>query len=148
MGRIRRFDGLRALAVLAVIQHHFGIKAVNDVLAPGGPAVQLFFVLSGYLITGILLDAREQADRGAALTTFYIRRALRIFPAYYVALTLAASLNVNVYDAWPWHAAYLSNVRIALDGKWPGPVSHFWSLSVEEQFYLLWPMIVLFARRS
>jgi peptidoglycan/LPS O-acetylase OafA/YrhL len=141
-----QLDGLRALAVAAVAWSHwerpyqFGI--------PFGAGVHLFYVLSGFLITGILLELRGQVDRMAAVRAFYVRRALRIFPAFYVTLALAWLANVPpVRETIGWHLAYLSNVQIFATGEWPGPISHFWSLAVEEQFYLAWPWLIVFAPR-
>lgn len=116
---------------------------------PFGAGVHLFYVLSGFLITGILLDVRALADRVTALKAFYIRRSLRIFPAFYLTLALVwwADLPLVRESFW-WHAGYLSNVFIFLRGEWPGTISHFWSLAVEEQFYLLWPGLIVFARRE
>ncbi len=145
--RILQLDGLRALAVIAVIQQHWGVAAINRAVGPGGFGVNCFFVLSGFLITGILLRARGD-HRGEALVAFYIRRALRIFPAYYLVLALASLVSRSVSDDWAWHALYLSNVKLAIDGRWPGAAAHLWSLSVEEQFYLIWPAVMLFTPRG
>jgi peptidoglycan/LPS O-acetylase OafA/YrhL len=141
-----QLDGLRALAVAAVAWSHwerpyqFGI--------PFGSGVHLFFVLSGFLITGILLEVRAQTDRAAAVRAFYIRRALRIFPAFYLTLALAWWANVPLLrETLGWHATYLSNVRIFVTATWPGSLSHLWSLAVEEQFYLVWPWLIVFAPR-
>lgn len=147
MHRVTKFDGLRAVAVLTVIQQHWGTPAITSAIGPGGWGVQCFFVLSGFLITGILMRAKDVGDCSASLVTFYLRRALRIFPAYYLVLVIAGLITTDVSDAWPWHAAYLSNVKLALDQRWPGSAAHLWSLSVEEQFYLLWPAVVFFTPR-
>ena len=137
-----QLDGLRAVAVVAVAYSHwlpawqFGV--------PFGAGVHLFFVLSGFLITRILLTLRAAPDRGAAIARFYARRVLRLFPAFYLVLGLAWLTEVPlVRDTWAWHATYLSNVRIASEAQWLGHVSHFWSLAVEEQFYLVWPWLVI-----
>ncbi len=137
-----QLDGLRALAVAAVAYSHwlpgwqFGV--------PFGAGVHLFFVLSGFLITRILLGLRQSPARGGAVGRFYLRRALRLFPAFYVVLMLAWAAEVPlVATTWPWHAAYLSNIYTAWQGVWQGHLSHFWSLAVEEQFYLLWPWLIL-----
>jgi peptidoglycan/LPS O-acetylase OafA/YrhL len=139
-----QLDGLRAAAVLAVAWSHwerpyqFGI--------PFGSGVHLFYVLSGFLITGILMNIRAHLDRSRAVKAFYLRRALRIFPAFYLTLLLAwlAGLPLVRESVW-WHAAYLSNVYTVVLGEWPGLISHFWSLAVEEQFYLVWPWLIVFA---
>ena len=113
---------------------------------PWGAGVHLFFVLSGYLITRILLDLRSVPDRVPAIGRFYLRRGLRLFPAFFLVLGLAVWADVPLArDTWPWHAGYLSNLFIAREGQWQGHLSHFWSLAVEEQFYLLWPWLVLIA---
>jgi peptidoglycan/LPS O-acetylase OafA/YrhL len=142
-----QLDGLRAVAVAAVVWSHwerpyqFGI--------PFGAGVHLFYVLSGFLITGILMRVREEADRVGALQSFYIRRALRIFPAFYLTLAVAWWADVPlVRDSMAWHVAYLSNVFTFAAGEWPGSISHFWSLAVEEQFYLVWPWLLVFAPRA
>lgn len=141
-----QLDGLRTVAVAAVAWSHwlpgyqFGL--------PLGAGVHLFFVLSGYLITRILLGLREAPQRGRAVGRFFLRRALRLFPAFYVVLALAWFADVPlVAETWPWHASYLSNVYIAGVGRWQGHLSHFWSLAVEQQFYLVWPWLVVWAPR-
>jgi peptidoglycan/LPS O-acetylase OafA/YrhL len=142
-----QLDGLRAVAVAAVAWSHwerpyqFGI--------PFGAGVHLFYVLSGFLITTILLRVRAEADRTGALQAFYIRRALRIFPAFYLTLALAGWADIPlVRESMAWHVAYLSNVFTFVRGEWPGSISHFWSLAVEEQFYLVWPWLIVFAPRA
>jgi peptidoglycan/LPS O-acetylase OafA/YrhL len=111
--------------------------------------VLLFFVLSGYLITGILLQCRALVQSGVestgyTLRQFYIRRFLRIFPIYYTILVTGWMLHDNVIrDSIWWHFSYTSNIYLALRGDWHTPISHLWSLSVEEQFYLIWPVLIL-----
>lgn len=145
-----QLDGLRAVAVFLVLCTHLlpsqpWVRRVG----PGGLGVVLFFVLSGFLITGILLRLRDAVAEGRvpfgrALSRFYIRRALRIFPLYYAVLGVAALADIPpVRATWPWHALYLSNFYFALRGSWNGVVTPLWSLSIEEQFYLLWPLVVL-----
>ncbi len=141
-------DGLRAVSVAAVAWSHW-LPAWQFGL-PFGAGVHLFFVLSGFLITRILLGLRAAPDRPSAVGRFYLRRALRLFPAFYVVLAAAWAADVPLAaTTWPWHAAYLSNAYIAWQGVWQGHFSHFWSLAVEEQFYLLWPWAVVWlpARR-
>jgi peptidoglycan/LPS O-acetylase OafA/YrhL len=162
-GHILALDGLRGIAILLVVFSHFvsnlqltanGIAYVPIALAHAGWAgVDLFFVLSGFLITGILVDARGSPYYFKA---FYARRALRILPAYYgfllVIFVVMPLLNVNVgsnsmlarqHQGWYW--LHLTNVMMALGeipGKGPYPQTLFWSLAVEEQFYFLWPAVV------
>lgn len=153
---MKRLDiqGLRALAVLTVVADHAGLGA----FAGGYVGVDVFFVVSGFLITGLLV--RETEVRGRVrLLDFYARRARRILPAATVVLvaTLAFSalflgyLRVQRVAAdVGWSAAFLANVRFAdlgtdyfAEGLPPSPVQHYWSLAVEEQFYLVWPVLLL-----
>lgn len=137
-----QLDGLRAVAVAAVAWSHWLPQWQFGV--PFGAGVHLFFVLSGFLITRILLGLRAAPDRGAAIGRFYLRRVLRLCPAFFLVLGLAVWTDVPLARAtWPWHAAYLSNVYIAGVGQWQGHLSHFWSLAVEEQFYLVWPWLIV-----
>ncbi len=139
-----QLDGLRAVAVACVLAFHF-IPGVDRYAPLGSMGVRLFFVISGFLITGILLTWRGR-PLAAALRTFYLRRALRIFPVFYFALAAAAAINIGpVRDTFAWHLTYLSNVYFYLRGDWHGSVSHLWSLAVEEQFYLVWPWLILCA---
>ncbi len=116
--------------------------------------MQLFFVLSGFLITSLLLKDRGNSlpylkDRSGALRRFYRRRFLRIFPVYYCALFVAyLAGNSEVRQDFFWHAMYGSNFLIALRGDWGVSTSHFWTLAVEQQFYLFWPLCILFVRRA
>lgn len=150
-----QLDGLRAFAVGLVLLYHFWRPARQSVHF-GGIGVRIFFVLSGFLITGILLHSRRQADAeawstGGALRRFYLRRILRIFPLFYLGLAIAWIGRISdAREGIGWHAAYLSNVYFFLEnaahpGRWGGSVAHLWSLAVEEQFYILWPWVILFA---
>ena len=148
-----QLDSLRAFAVSGVLLHHF--LPVSIKVAPfGAMGVKLFFVLSGFLITGILLKCKQIIETTGqspwfTIRRFYIRRFLRIFPLFYFVLIAAAILNVHpTRETFFWHASYLSNVYIAATGDWPGPLSPFWTLAVEEQFYLIWPCVILFVPRK
>ncbi len=143
-----QMDGLRTLAVLGVLIAHFW----DYRLPTGHLGVRLFFVISGFLITGILLQERlggEAATRRGLIKAFYIRRALRIFPAYYTMLFLALMLGVEgVRETLFWHLTYTSNLFYAMQADWePWTTVHLWTLSVEEQFYLVWPAVLLFLQR-
>jgi peptidoglycan/LPS O-acetylase OafA/YrhL len=150
-----QLDGLRGLAVIAVVAHHYAEHFWHS--SGGGPvalaAVRLFFVLSGFLITGILLRSKEEIDRGrqtmaGALRIFYLRRALRIFPLYYLTIAIGVAANLPpAREILPWLCAYLVNVRVERTGEWVEVFSHFWTLSVEEQFYLFWPLLIFCVRR-
>jgi peptidoglycan/LPS O-acetylase OafA/YrhL len=163
-------DGVRGLAILAVMLCHFtwyasppdlvGRLAI-ETLRGGRYGVDLFFVLSGYLITGILYDAKR--DRHY-FRNFYGRRVLRIFPLYYAVLTLIFIVGpllirwdrpgeAAIVRAQGWLWLYATNLKNAFAGPeffqqgrlWVG---HFWSLAIEEQFYLIWPVIILVLSRA
>ncbi len=157
-----RLDGIRGIAILAVLLFHgfytmaSGMSAAGaaspfwDLLSGGWLGVDLFFVLSGFLITGILIRSRQ---RGHYFQRFYISRAFRIFPAYFAVLGFVmfvypafnARLAHSDFNSWwPSLLLFVTNWVIAFSGAgplWPG-LDHVWSLHVEEQFYLLWPLLV------
>jgi peptidoglycan/LPS O-acetylase OafA/YrhL len=145
-----QFDGLRALAIASVAFSHWVPDNLQFGL-PWGTGVQLFFVLSGFLITGILLDNKTDENHpqlGMLFVTwrrFYIRRCLRIFPLFYLVLVLALVFDLKpIRDTWPWHFSYLSNVYyFRMGDAGSDHFGHSWSLAVEEQFYLVWPFLVL-----
>ncbi|OYV05414.1 MAG: hypothetical protein CFE26_11725 [Verrucomicrobiales bacterium VVV1] len=152
-------DGLRGLAIVLVMWSHFvtvgGLVDDSNVgfrlLRGGFVGVDLFFVLSGFLITGILLDAPKTTGR--YFRVFYLRRAVRIFPLYYAILIGVFLTRPAGPDSSAWYWLFASNLGATLKGDWlvsPEGVSlsHFWSLAVEEQFYLVWPLIVHFACRK
>ena len=141
-------DALRAVAILVVLADHlFPLPDWPVNLAPLG--VKLFFVLSGYLITGILLENRAGAEAsgvspGHVLRQFYVRRFLRIFPIYYLAIGVCLVFDLGrSRELWPWLVTYTTNLFMGRTGEWPVPMSHGWSLAVEEQFYIFWPLLVL-----
>jgi peptidoglycan/LPS O-acetylase OafA/YrhL len=143
-------DGVRGLAILLVLLFHY-----NYTLAVGWVGVQLFFVLSGFLITSILLKEKEY-PLGHYLKRFYWRRSLRIFPLYYSYLILAtlifivAHLPIEFPTYIPFLASYTFNFfpLFKLYSYKDYFFMHFWSLSVEEQFYLMWPMVVFFCGKN
>lgn len=147
MKHMPQIDGLRAIAVLAVLAHHF----LPYYATLGSMGVQLFFVISGFLITGILLDTRDNVDTGRvglkeAFVRFYYRRTLRIFPLFYLALVIGCLLALPGFlEYLPWHALYLSCAPVVHGNG--HAASHFWSLSVEELYYLAWPAVVLLTPR-
>ena len=159
-GHLPVLDGVRGLAIVMVLLFHFVAQttatnpfeeAVNGVLAYGLLGVDLFFVLSGFLITGILYDSRASPSY---FRRFYMRRVLRIFPLYYgvlavvfFVLPLVPALRgseiagLREQQAWAW--LYGVNVYLAIQGGWVlSYIEHFWSLAVEEHFYLFWPLVV------
>ncbi len=152
----RALDGLRGLALLGVVYFHVAY-VLGELPKPlhmdlpfssfGATGVDLFFVLSGFLITNILIRAR---NAGNYFRAFYARRALRLAPLYYLGLTLFFMLPLVRADAphYPfttqiWYWLDLSNLPISLGKGLIAPLSPFWTLAIEEQFYLLWPFIVL-----
>lgn len=159
-------DGLRGIAIILVMLHHFGLYGqmgstifldaqIKRILLSGWIGVDLFFVLSGFLITGILLDSKGGRH---FFRNFYARRFLRIFPLYYgflfgflIVVPLlypVGSKFVTLLEEQAWYWTYLINFKIGFD-SWPDYyiIGHFWSLAVEEQFYLFWPLTVFFLRR-
>ncbi len=146
---MRQLDGLRGLAVLCIMWHHWAPESLRFGL-PWGSAVQCFFVLSGFLITGILLKAKQDEiltmrSRKTVVVHFYCRRMLRLLPLYYIVLTLAVNLGINDLPKHVgWHVFYASNLCYLLTPGWGTPIGHFWTLAVEEQFYVLWPFFVLY----
>lgn len=155
--RIDELDGLRALAVAAVISFHYTIATAwaNAVTGLGWAGVDLFFVLSGFLITSILLGSRGKPKY---FSTFYARRTLRIFPVYYVVLAVYALSAVVLGGRQSWlywllHALYLSSVAEYFHiWMFAAPVFVYaglavlWSLSIEELFYLVWAPVVRWVR--
>lgn len=140
-------DGLRALAVAGVLLSHFS-PTLGSAYFFGTVGVRLFMVLSGLLITTILLQARARVAAGAGFGreygSFLLRRGWRLWPAFYACLFVALVFQLDTDRPSPWwHALFLSNFEIAASGYWPGLLSHLWSLAAEQQFYLLWPFVVL-----
>ena len=156
-GHIPALDALRGVAVLAVLLYHFGShtapegtvgRLTSTLLRLGGSGVDLFFVLSGFLITGILYDSK---GRGRYFRDFYVRRSLRIFPLYYVVLiggllvlpALGVGVDAGPASDRPWLWVYGTNAVQATRGAYVfGWFDHFWSLAVEEHFYLVWPLVI------
>lgn len=159
---IPALDALRGLAILVVTFYRFRYGPEDDSYAGqllahglhwGSRGVDLFFVLSGFLITGILFDSKTRDPH--FFRNFYARRTLRIFPLYFGSLALFLILMPLcfampiAFDAarenqfWLW--AYCSNIYMSFDGSWCfGALDHFWSLAVEEHFYLVWPFVIFF----
>jgi peptidoglycan/LPS O-acetylase OafA/YrhL len=156
-GYMSQLDGLRFFAVTAVaVTHNWGPQFhLGPVGQPpwGSLGVRLFFVLSGFLITGILIGCRELGERNPErrlffVRQFYIRRFLRIFPIYYLTLVVLVVAGVGTARGWwPWLFSYTTNVHVWNTHTWPHAVGHFWTLAVEEQFYLVWPWLMLFMPR-
>jgi peptidoglycan/LPS O-acetylase OafA/YrhL len=159
MRRVATLDGLRGIAILLVMTIHYFVfepwHLLDRVLVKaagfGWVGVDLFFVLSGFLITGILVDAKTgQSELWPYLQRFLVRRVLRIFPLYFlfvfglaIASWVIASNEFFAVQSWYW--TYTVNFLIADRAVWsaaPLNSGHLWSLAIEEQFYLVWPFIV------
>lgn len=166
-GKILALDGLRGLAVLMVLLSHFLLigfwsdEKIYYRAQAGWLGVDLFFVLSGFLITGILLDSR---DSKTYWSSFYKRRVLRIFPLYFFVVTVTwltvifiekTPERLHGYDSFAWFFTFTPNIAISLktaawgENAWHSHsnifnLNHLWSLAVEEQFYILWPFMVRF----
>jgi peptidoglycan/LPS O-acetylase OafA/YrhL len=157
-------DGFRAIAVLMVYLFHYGgglgspnplARALGYLTQTGWIGVIFFFALSGFLITGILWDSIGQRHW---LRNFFTRRALRIFPLYYFALALTAAAILltgqgsHKLPVLGYYAVFLQNFRRVVFHNFIIPTAlplyHFWSLAVEEQFYLVWPFLLLLCRRK
>ncbi len=137
-GRIDQLDGLRAIAFLLVFVFH-------TLFVPlGFLGVDMFFALSGYLITRNLLALRDEETAGRAMAVFYFRRLIRIVPAYFLALAVMLALGQLPASASPWYFGFASNVHDAFLDRVDGAPLPMWSIAVEEQFYLVWPFVVLF----
>jgi peptidoglycan/LPS O-acetylase OafA/YrhL len=164
-GHIAALDGIRGLAILLVTVYRFAGRGQGqefsdnllwNIASHGTRGVDLFFVLSGFLITGILYDAKGDPHY---FRNFYARRALRIFPLYYAMLVVTLILLPLVstsaalvfapareHQAWLW--LYGTNLLQSSTGTWPfGCLDHFWSLAVEEHFYFVWPLVIYWLPR-
>jgi peptidoglycan/LPS O-acetylase OafA/YrhL len=165
-GHIPALDALRGMAILAVTFYRFRLgpddttiagETLQHLLHLGNRGVDLFFVLSGFLITGILYDAKNVDSH--YFRNFYARRSLRIFPLYFGSLALfllllpAVTNLPSAFDApreqqaWLW--TYCSNILMSIRGTWCfGSLDHFWSLAVEEHFYFFWPLVIYLCTRK
>lgn len=164
--RITALDGVRGLATLIVLVSHFLFQDLYGqewwwgIVQSGWMGVDLFFVLSGFLITGILLHKKGRSDY---FRDFYRRRVLRIFPLYYLAILLSA-LAILLIDQQPhrlndgynsllWYVFFVPNIGMALGNDWAWQtnwvgMAHLWSLAVEEQFYIVWPLVIYLLPRK
>ena len=164
--RFPALDGIRALAVTLVFADHFGggshgggmLRIINVARQRGWVGVDLFFVLSGFLITGILYDTRSDSHY---FRRFFARRSVRIFPVFYLVAAVLLLLTPIFRYQWHWlqltFLIYMGNffgnanfglytITSATHPSATATIGHFWSLCVEEQFYLLWPVAVWFIR--
>jgi peptidoglycan/LPS O-acetylase OafA/YrhL len=146
LGHFKKIDGLRFVAIALVLVEHFG-NFIGRQISAGYYGVDLFFVISGFLISSILLNS--EGDFFTSYRNFLIRRAFRIFPIYYLTLGILVALGIR-----PVKEYALSYLTYTFNYAWVyyeipyNPGSHFWSLCVEEQFYVFWPIIILLLRRN
>jgi peptidoglycan/LPS O-acetylase OafA/YrhL len=150
-------DSIRAIAVvLVLIWHLMPPGSFINSLSLGVLGVTIFFVLSGFLITKILLESKthgqvSKISNTAILKNFYVRRTLRIFPIYYLSILLIvlykSFIDSNLQFDFLSSLTYTSNFYFYNTGHWH-VASHFWTLAVEEQFYLVWPIIILFVDKK
>lgn len=157
LGYLPQLDGLRVLAVgMVMVGHWVQWKWTHPALValPLIHGVTLFFVLSGFLITRILLNEnqiRQQTNKGARsfMVRFYLRRTLRIFPLYYGIIFFLFAINHPMAkELFPWLLTYSTNIYQSIHNVYVGDFNHFWSLGVEEQFYLFWPWLFLIFPKS
>lgn len=146
MNYVKNLDGIRGFAIVLVMFFHY-----DYLIEAGWVGVQLFFVLSGFLITTILMHDRENQPLGHYLKGFYWRRTLRIFPIYYLYLLIVALVYAKFHtpedfkQTAPFLFTYTYNLfPLVYEFSFDIFFTHFWSLSIEEQFYLFWPIIVYF----
>jgi len=157
MVHIKPLDSLRALAVIVVVASHWYTPPLGSVASAwndvaGSIAVDVFFVLSGFLITKILLEQRFKAELDGTTTSalikkFYIRRTLRIFPIYYIFVFAIAiyqlyTLGYLKHEVY-YYLTYTANFHHFFEGAFTMTAGQLWSLAVEEQFYLIWPWLIL-----
>ena len=149
---IIQLDGLRFFAILSVMIGHWLQWQVNRPIVNGFPfgnGVTLFFVLSGYLISDILLKNKNKhinvsIPKMNIIKAFYIRRVLRIFPLYFGTIFFLYFISYkNSHEIFPWLITFSSNIYQSIHNTYVGDFNHFWSLAVEEQFYLFWPWLII-----
>ena len=146
----KQIDSLRFISVsLVLISHWLSGSLFFEKLNLGAIGVEMFFVISGFLISLQLYKYKSDIDTKISslkntIKVFYIRRILRIFPLYYFTLIIATLINKGeLQDALIWNFTYTTNFYFIKIQHWPAIFSQFWSLSVEEHFYIFWPLIVL-----
>jgi len=146
----KRLYGLRGLAILLVLAAHSDLEPFAYSFGP--VAVRLFFVLSGFHITLSFWKAQSDAPQNGPLQTlrgFYLKRFMRIAPLYYGGLLAGVVLNLpEARHNFKWDSLFMTNVGIVHAGDWPTSTAHFWSLAVQEQFYLLWPLLMMLSGRK
>jgi peptidoglycan/LPS O-acetylase OafA/YrhL len=152
MNYYKQLDSLRFFSVLAVMIGHWISWDTENYFVKTfhwGNGVMFFFVLSGFLITEILYNQKTEIESGnetffQSIKKFYVRRTLRIFPIYYLLIFFLFYINYkNTRETFPYLVTYTSNILQAKTNAYVGDFNHFWSLAVEEQFYITWPFFIL-----
>lgn len=149
MAYIKQLDALRAIAIFFVLCNHwFGEGRMFYKISTIVSAPDIFFTISGFLITAILLKDRIKAEasgngKGTVLKHFYIKRVLRIFPAYYLTIFITWLADHNSVPDYSSYLTFTANFDMNKNEYW-GNMAHLWSMSVEQQFYLCWPFVILF----
>lgn len=142
--RLPQLDGLRGAAILFVAWHHFGLH-LPGWMDIGPIAPNIFFILSGYLITRSIL---KRGMGTGQMLAYHARRFARLLPALYVMLLVGWLAGLEEFrEGLGWHAGFLTNFQMVAQDDWSGAVSHLWSLAVQEQFYFLWPLVLFLPAR-
>ncbi|RNI31617.1 acyltransferase family protein [Rufibacter latericius] len=152
MGYIKQLDSLRAIAIFFVLCNHWlpegnVLQSFSRVIS----APDIFFTISGFLITMILLKDRRKAEanqtsKALAFKDFFLKRSLRIFPAYYLTILVTYVLKPHAVSNYSSYLSFTANFDMYAQKYW-GNLTHLWSMSVEQQFYLFWPLLILFTPR-
>jgi peptidoglycan/LPS O-acetylase OafA/YrhL len=152
-----QIDGLRFVAVFGVMMHHWVSQNFSNSFIlngiPFGTGVNLFFVISGFLISLILMNKKEEIALGTTtfgreIKNFYVKRFLRIFPIYYLLILILCIFSYSaIKDYLVYLLTYTINWFMVFKGVWIGDKTHLWSLAIEEQFYLIWPFLIFFIPR-
>ena len=139
-----QLDALRGIACIMVLFHHL-VPGASKYAALGPLGVRLFFVMTGFLLVGNLLQQVERGNaRGPVLRTFYAKRAIRILPVYLLGFFAVLFAGAEAAKAvWPWIATFTLNVQMGLTGEWPGNLSHYWFLATSEQMVLGLALVIL-----
>ncbi len=139
-----QLDALRGIACIMVLFHHL-VPGASSHLALGPLGVRLFFVMSGFLLVGNLLQQKEHTHGPLTiLKAFYQKRSIRILPVYFLAFGVLCLVGVeSAKTVWPWISTFTINLHMGLTGEWPGNLSHYWFLATSEQMVLALALILL-----
>lgn len=157
MKQIKQINSLRGIGVLLIISFHWLFSSQLHFISMPPLGVDIFFVLSGFFITGLLLDGRDKAEAAGigkinVFKLFMVNRALRIFPIYYLTIfalvLIPHSSNAIIRHDFIYYLTYTSNFHIYNTHYWDEILCHVWSLAVEEQFYLIWPFVILLTNKK